>query len=84
MPRLPFLGSMVPRYSNSVPFELDKVYDYWYESWKKFGDFYRTGLPFFVGEPIDGEGKQWEWKEYSTVQYTFSDVNVDVMEYGID
>lgn len=56
IPKLPFLGTLIPQYSKSVPYDPTNVYDYWYDSRKKFGDFYCMGLPG-VGNSISGEGK---------------------------
>jgi hypothetical protein len=58
IPKLPFIGSMIPQYSNSVPYEFDKVYDYWYESRERFGDFYCMGFPG-MGKHITGDSKQY-------------------------
>jgi len=54
IPKLPFIGSMIPQYSNTVPYNFDSVYTYWYESRKKFGDFYCMGFPG-MGKGITGE-----------------------------
>ena len=57
VPKLPFLGSMIPQYSKTEIFDLTNSYNVWYKHWKKFGDFYNFGMPS-LGKGITGEGKQ--------------------------
>ena len=57
VPKLPIVGSMIPMFSNSVWFELNKSYDVWYKHRKTFGDFYNFGFPH-VGKGVTGES---EW-----------------------
>ena len=57
VPKLPFLGSMIPQYSKTEKFDVTNSYNVWYKHWKKFGDFYNFGMPSF-GKGITLEGKQ--------------------------
>lgn len=53
VPKLPFLGSIVPQYSGTDKFDLSKTYDWWYGNHEKFGNFYSIGLPG-MGKGLDG------------------------------
>ncbi len=55
VPKLPFIGSMIPMHSGMAAVDLTKSYDTWYENHKKFGHFYSAGLPA-VGKGIFLEG----------------------------
>ena len=50
---LPYLGSIVPQYSNTPPFDPQKFYDYYPEMRRRHGDFYRMGFPG-LGKGRDG------------------------------
>lgn len=56
VPRLPIVGSLIPQYSKAPQIKPTNTYDYWYESRKKFGDFYCVGIPTF-GKGIKGDSK---------------------------
>ncbi len=45
LPKLPFLGSLIPQHSGVDKFDLSKTYDWWYGSHSKFGNFYSIGMP---------------------------------------
>jgi len=45
VPKLPFLGSMVPQHSGVDKLDLSKAYDWWVTNNEKFGNFYSIGLP---------------------------------------
>ena len=50
---LPYLGSIVPPYSNTPPFDPQRFYDYYPEKRRRHGDFYRMGFPG-LGKGRDG------------------------------
>ena len=50
---LPYLGSIVPPYSNTPPFDPQRFYDYYPEMRRRHGDFYRMGFPG-LGKGRDG------------------------------
>lgn len=50
---LPYLGSIVPQYSDTPPFDPQKFYDYYPEMRRRHGDFYRMGFPG-LGKGRDG------------------------------
>lgn len=54
IPKLPFLGSMVPQHSGVHEFDLTKTYDWWAYNRKKFGNFYSIGMPFGMGKGLYG------------------------------
>lgn len=54
VPMLPYLGSIIPQYSNTAPFDPEFFYDYYPENRKRFGDFYLMGFPG-LGKGRDGE-----------------------------
>jgi len=45
VPKLPFLGSIVPQYSGTTKFNFRNGYDKWYKDRLKFGHFYSAGIP---------------------------------------
>ena len=45
VPKLPFLGSIIPQYSGVNKFDLSATYDWWYSSYRKFGGFYCFVMP---------------------------------------
>ena len=56
VPKLPFVGSMIPQYSGTTLLELTTVYDNWYSLYEKPGKFYNIGFPS-LGKGIYGDGK---------------------------
>lgn len=54
VPKLPFFGSLIPKYSNASKFDPTRTYQVWYENREKFGDFYCIGIPV-IGKSITGD-----------------------------
>ena len=53
VPILPYLGSTIPQYSNTPAFDPTTILEYYPEVRRKYGDFYKIGLPGF-GKGRDG------------------------------
>ena len=53
VPKLPFVGSIIPQHSGVDKLDLTKSYDWWLTNRQKFGDFYSLGLPG-LGKDIVG------------------------------
>ena len=47
IPTLPYLGSIIPQYSNIPSFDHDSPLSFWPEVRRRHGDFYKIGLPGF-------------------------------------
>lgn len=45
IPALPFVGSLLPAYSNTPPMDESLVFETWPELRRRFGDFYSIGIP---------------------------------------
>jgi len=45
VPTLPYLGSIVPQWSDTPVFDPSKYYDFYPELRRRYGDFYRMGFP---------------------------------------
>ena len=54
VPMLPYLGSIIPQYSNTAQFDPTRFYDYYPENRQRFGDFYLMGFPG-LGKGRDGD-----------------------------
>jgi cytochrome P450 len=53
VPTIPFLGSVIPQYSNTPLLDLNKFYEYYPEMRRRHGDFYKVGVPG-LGKGRDG------------------------------
>jgi cytochrome P450 len=53
VPTLPYLGSLVPQYSNTPKLEPNSCYDFFPEIRRRYGNFYRLGIPG-LGKGRDG------------------------------
>jgi cytochrome P450 len=53
VPTLPYLGSVIPQYSNTPKFEPTSFYEFYPEMRRRYGDFYRMGFPG-LGKGRDG------------------------------
>lgn len=53
IPTLPFAGSFIPAYSGTPAYSPSSVYHFWPEMKRRFGKFYRMGMPV-VGEGLHG------------------------------
>jgi cytochrome P450 len=53
VPTLPYLGSIIPQYSNTPKFEPTSFYEFYPELRRRYGDFYAMGFPG-LGKGRDG------------------------------